>query len=686
MALAPIGPGSDALPNQPISPAATVTCKDINGNPMPVQGKTITIYNDSNEPIYPVIISGAKGVDQWMQACERTTAKPFAVSQIYKLFINESNVNGQGGIPAGGAVRVTLPLYSAISGGPDDHITWWNGGRVIVASSADGEHGIERLHASKPDPVDVSLTTLPAGVSCLAQGNTPCTLTTYSNSAGEPKEPLYAQLTEFTFGTIPAPISQPGVPLLRPPLVGYNISYVDQVYLPVAMEPAGNPYIGYSGSTVDLPTFAAKLKSFVTDPNSFGNDWTVYNMSELRLPATYNSFVQQGALADANQADIPVPWPGQANPPLLTTVGCIESPTTCGSPPQQAGKAVQRLNNLWASCVSWDPADGAPAATETCPAAMHSDMQLIYAFFKQNYQSYESDYNGPGCARTAPQVPFNYTTVLRHVYGWVPYNENCGNAGLNPLADTTVTVNGTTWTHAQVQSMYIEDLQYNYRTQTDPNFIFNPYVKLIHEDLDMNAYGFSVDDAVGFMQEDGSGLIYTVGGPSGLPNEGKFSYQGGFSVVLGPPAGYADTDKPYLKSYGVCVYNAAKSNCDTVKQDMTLSQAEQISGFRVGTVASYPIRVSLTDVDNNVYSFDVTSSFSCKVGPGDQPCQPEKSSIVSNCTVTGANISPSSSADWCRGANPNSAQDQTSKDPQTVKNFLSFGPPLVGSGTPPANF
>jgi hypothetical protein len=521
-------------------------------------------------------------------------------------------------------------------------------------------------------------------VSCLAQGNTPCALTTYSNSAGEPKEPLYAQLTEFTFGSIPGPVTQPTVPLLRPALVGYNISYVDQVYLPVAMEPAANPYIGYSGSTVDLPTFAAKLKSFVTDPASIGNDWTVYNMSELRLPATYNSFVQQGSLADANQADIPVPWPGQANPPLLTVMSCINNPAGCGAPPQQAGQAVQRLNNLWASCVTWDPADGAPTGTETCPPEMKSDMQLMYAFFKQNYQSYLFDYSGPGCARTNPPVPFNYDTILKHIYGWVPFNENCGNAGLNPLAATTVTFNGTTYTHAQVQAKYIEDLQYNYLTQPDPNFVFNPYVKLIHEDLNMNAYGFSVDDAVGFMNEVGSGLIYTVGGSNGLPNPGKFSYQGGFSVVLGPPIGYVKTEKPYLKSYGVCVYNSAKSNCGTVAQDMAIDQSEQVSGFRVGTVTSYPIRVSFTDVENNVYSFDVSGdpndpskAFSCTTGPGDQPCEPAKTSIVSNCIVTGSNITPDMSAGWCRGANPNSAQDSTSKDPQTVKNFLSFGPPLV---------
>src|SRR5690606_40978241 len=53
--------------------------------------------------------------------------------------------------------------------------------------------------------------------------------------------------------------------LLKPENVGYNISYVDHVYMPVAIGPKNNPYIGYSGSTQPLANFRNELAAFVAD-------------------------------------------------------------------------------------------------------------------------------------------------------------------------------------------------------------------------------------------------------------------------------------------------------------------------------------------------------------------------------------------------------------------------------------
>jgi hypothetical protein len=51
--------------------------------------------------------------------------------------------------------------------------------------------------------------------------------------------------------------------------------------------------------------------------------------------------------------------------------------------------------------------------------------------------------------------------------------------------------------------------------------VFHPYVALIHGPSFINApytYAYSVDDAVGNMQTDGTGLVIAVGGPQNLPN------------------------------------------------------------------------------------------------------------------------------------------------------------------------
>lgn len=668
--------GDDSAALVPLNPTASVTCKGYDNSPITVTAKTITVYNDSDRTIYPVLYTSPHPVDQWMQACERSTDN-FSNPNVYKLFVNEGT-----GIPVGSSITITLPLYSQLAA--NTYITWWNGGRVILADRTDrlrtnGDAGGQNPDVPVPTPKDVS---------CVGQ-STACSLTTYSNAVTPPAD-IYAQLAEYTFGDSIIPAGQ-SVRLLKPENVGYNISYVDHVYLPIAMEPAGNPYIGYSGSAVDLNTFTGKLNTFVTDPNSIGFDWSVYNLSKLKLPGGYNVFAEQGSFIDPAK-DIPVqPNDGQ-NPPLLTVLACVNGTAQCTNPrAQQFGQAVQRMQDLWSSpsCVTWDPSEGAPTPVNavTCPPELHTNLQAIHDFFKKSHTDYLTLVNAGQCPGPKPKdiLTFNYAQALKHIYGWVPFNEGCG-AAVNPLAGTQI----PGWTGATIQPMYIEQLQYNYDlpyTQGHPELVFNPYVKLIHNDLLMNAYGFSVDDAVGFMSELGSGIILTVGGTNGLPNPGQFSYKNGFSVVNGIPEGYPE-NQPMIKKYGVCVINtqdplAANANCDTINQDVAIPQLNTINGFRVGTVSSYPIRVAFTDVKDNVYTFTVNQQFVCPASETDPVanCPTNKDAIKAlfapnqACIVRDkdGNTSPNSAA-WCDGANPNSNRDPLSRDPQTVKNYLSFGP------------
>src|SRR5690606_19706341 len=187
--------------------------------------------------------------------------------------------------------------------------------------------------------------------------------------------------------------------------------------------------------------------------------------------------------------------PSEGFPPVLTVMKCIND--GCSDEEKKTlhfGQAVQRMQNLWGSCVAWTAdEDAAPYVTDTsvaCPAQMRDNMKAVKDFFIQNHQDYLAMYSRGECEGSTPQVPkFNYWNAMMHIYGWVPYNEGCG-AGANPLADTSI----ANWDHARIQSMYIHDLQYNYQQQAvkdDPKLVFNPYVQLIHDDLEMNAYGFS---------------------------------------------------------------------------------------------------------------------------------------------------------------------------------------------------
>ncbi len=282
-----------------------------------------------------------------------------------------------------------------------------------------------------------------------------------------------------------------------------------------------------------------------------------------------------------------------------------------------------------------------------------------------------------GSGKIPPHVAqFQFWEGVKHIYGWVPFNEGCG-ADANKLSETQV--HGRD--HAYVQTLYIEDLQYNYRQPSvlaNPKLAFNPYVQLIHEDLGMSAYGFSVDDAVGFMSELGSGLVFTVGGTQGLENEKSFNYADGFSLGLGVPAvldGKQST--PMIKKYGVCAIgaDAADPNCEQNKQDVFMPSNSQISGFRVGTVPSYPIKVRFTDMEDNIYTVQVREKFAKCTGAL-AACPSNRDTIVDKaaCSVmTPQGQKHPKSDTWCGAVNPN---QQRENEQAVIKNYLSYQEPV----------
>ncbi len=648
----------DDAPTSASIPTQTVACKDYDNNPMEVAPKTVTIHNDSAGQIYPVISTSKNAVNQWMQACLRTT-DVISTDFVYKLYVNEGK-----GIPPNSSVTITLPLYSELS--DKKYITWWNGGRVVLADNS------ERLR----DKDDTSLAT-PNTVTCEAQG-TECALTTYSSNVQFPED-VYAQLSEYTFGDSIIPAGQT-TRLLKPENVGYNISYVDHVYMPVAIGPKSNPYIGYSGSGQALPDFRNKLQAFLD--SDIGGGWPVYNLSQLKLPGGYNIFAQRpGTLPPTD--NVPVkPADSTKFPPVLTVLKCING--GCSETEKETlryGEAVQRMQDLWGTCVDWSGEDISQYVTPgaTCPADsdLKDKLAAVQAFFKQSHQDYLAMYSAGKCEGSTPQVPtFGYWNAMMHIYGWVPYNEGCG-ADANPLADTSI----PGWDHAKIQSMYIHDLQYNGSqdaVKANPKLLFNPYVQLIHDDLQMNAYGFSVDDAVGFMSELGSGLVFTVGGLKGLENEKQFSYADGFSVNVGPPdALIGKINKPVIKKYGVCSMNTQDGNldCQKIDQNVIMPTNSQILGFRVGTVVSYPLKVRFTDLNDNVYTLLVNSKFAaCPDSVDVKTCPTNKSTLVDKtaCSVVKPNGEKHpKSDDWCTGADPNQQREK-----QLTKNYVNYPKPV----------
>ncbi len=630
-----------------------IACKDFSGNDVMFKPKTITIQNNSDDTIYPVLATSKNAVNEWVQGCFRVSDKLYPTDRVYKLYVNEGK-----GIPKNSSVEITLPLYSELA--KERYITWWNGGRVVLANNN------IRLR-DEPDEKIAA----PAGVVCKGE-NTACELSTYASDVQFP-ENIHAQLSEYTFGDSIIPTGQQ-TRLLKPDNVGYNISYVDHVFMPVAIGVKSNPYIGYSGSAQTQASFTSALSAFLA---AEGEGWPVYNLAALKLPGGYNIFAQRSGTLPPTD-DVPVK-PAGGFPPVLTVLPCIEG--QCDDNQKKTlrfGTAVQRMQNLWGSCVAWGGEDISSYVTESiaCPQDLKDNMAVVKQFFEKNHQDYLALVSGKKCESEVPQKPaFNYWEAMMHIYGWVPFNEGCG-AGANPLDKTEI----PGWTHAKIQPMYIHDLQYNHQNASviaNPKLTFNPYVKLIHDDLKMNAYAFSVDDAVGFMSELGSGLVFTVGGTKGLPNERQFNYANGFSMAMGVPKSLEEQqDVQLIKKYGACELNkdAGDLNCEKNKQDVTMPEKSQISGFRIGTVASYPLRVRFTDANDNLYSFVVNEPFASCAAGAPAPCPTNWDAIKKNlaCTVTNkAGEIHAKSTEWCAGANPNEV-----KEKQLTKNFMSFPKPV----------
>ena len=209
-----------------------------------------------------------------------------------------------------------------------------------------------------------------------------------------------------------------------------------------------------------------------------------------------------------------------------------------------------------------------------------------------NYDNYVNVYNTAKKTWTdvwkctAPPVTLSDQVMLAHLYGWGPFNSDSGcRANVNLLEQTPgYTDPSGPHYYANVKTEY-DQLQYwfnfldgEYGQWSDaakPDFgQFDPYVALVHGGDYMNApytYAYSVDDAVGNMQTDGTGLIIAVGGSQNLPNPNHVTPEVLFTFGYKSP--YAGGIN--FSQYGRCVKSP---NTDTVSYYSTFVVPEGVQG------------------------------------------------------------------------------------------------------------
>jgi len=451
---------------------------------------TIVIYNNSPDyNIYPVLSTGAAKSGMWLQALmdvpkKDLKSRPYEKKGQFRLYLG---VNGKGlgtGIPPKGEMRLTLPVATQLVADPDGKTPnqladWWGGGRVEIfaAPSKDGKPPQALTDAVTIRDKQTKIT--PFDGAALPKCDVGCADKTpqiYHDPAGlEHNMPL--QLTEYTLGAV----NEDQDPMtINPFNVDYDVSYVDTAFLPVAMEPFDNEQVGYVGMVTSIDKFNDGMAAFLKD----------YPGMPLMVNKSVPNFVK-------------IPSPLNVLGRNLKKVQTDLSPIPKGQKDKgEIWKPMQALVDNYTDCVE-----------KNKTGKFCDNIREIKTLFDKNLAAYNENFTKWKCEEEH-RASGDKMSMIGHIYGWTPFNDGCNDAALNLLEKTAGYSADNYKEYHRVKALF-DDLQ------LAPEGTFDPYVLLIHDKKYLNAknvYAYSVDDALGNMQVDGSGLIIAVGGKERLPN------------------------------------------------------------------------------------------------------------------------------------------------------------------------
>ena len=445
---------------------AVVTCLFLllalcgSSSAVPLQ-KSIKIYNNTANRIFPIINLGAEtGQDSWLMALfqVKNPNQKYIRFNVNRVYVTDAN--GNLGIAANDSVEIAVPFFTQLVAGdpinlgfqPDEFITWWNGGRVIIYDvEAEVRANLKNDQAFPINPSDPGVP-----VPCVVTPTDCKRQQVYFRDTKLPNAGLpdtdRSQLMEFTFANAITPPDNK-LPYKLTDGVGYNISSVDQVYLPVAMQPSDNP-VPYIGTTqpvgaVQPPTgFRGALKKWLlANPG-----WPVYNNTCLTPPNCS-----------------PVPDPLTPRVPAAQTLfpNAFDGSKLFYFGNPEVKIAVNKLKTLYETCNT------NPDSSDLC-----KQYSQIIAFLNKNFALYIQNFKAKsqGGCRTIETASPTELQMLQKIYGWVPFNEGCG--FVNALKDTAAALNPPKNFTKDIETpIYIKALQES--GADGGQFQFNPFVNLI---------------------------------------------------------------------------------------------------------------------------------------------------------------------------------------------------------------
>ena len=252
----------------------------------PLCYKEMRIVNNTVGPLYPVIQASIQtqgipncpdGGDTWLQAALKDTHMCYPVKNTYYFYINPTN-----GIPAGKTASIKLPWYSQPTNTyADKYIDWWRAGRIYLF---DDQKALNESYLVNSGANGIKIDSEPGKpwVGCATLADNVCDpadLKVYlidglaiKGSDIQTQTPF--QLNEYTFADV-----DPNAVLLNLEL-NYNVSNVDQLYLPLAIEPIHTGFeVGWMGSIMSVKEWREKLATWTgANADQTGATlWPIYN-------------------------------------------------------------------------------------------------------------------------------------------------------------------------------------------------------------------------------------------------------------------------------------------------------------------------------------------------------------------------------------------------------------------------
>jgi hypothetical protein len=179
--------------------------------------QTIKIFNDTAQQIFAELEVGLSNPDLWIQdicnvpELNKNTLFPYPTTVTNRLYIN-----GLTGIPPGGGVAITLPLYTQLvttvdPTANDQFAEWWQGQNMQIFAQPVGTgaplslqnyfNGTSHTRPAGSQKPMVFNANNPTKPTCAASGTlNSCTLTFVTDTAGTLPKFAPSQLVEATLG------------------------------------------------------------------------------------------------------------------------------------------------------------------------------------------------------------------------------------------------------------------------------------------------------------------------------------------------------------------------------------------------------------------------------------------------------------------------------------------------------